>query len=226
MTLRNLFLYILFLIPFLGLSQEKDAGLWSGIGLSYEVNKKLEVSVSPELRLEENLSRISSAFCDFGAEYKLGSGFSASATYRIGGRNRIDFYQTRQRLQLGLGYKWKFENFSISYALKYQASIQGALSGESDADFVTIIRNKVGVKYDGFKKYSLSSSFEFFNSASEENRLEWQNWRSTTEVERKINKRNFVSLGYLIQKDLISSVPSMDFVVLVGYKHIFKKKKE
>ena len=89
--------------------------------------------------------------------------------------------------------------------------------------FITIIRNKFGVKYEGVKKYTFSTSYEFFNSVALVNRLEWQNWRWTIEAERKLNKRNFISLGYLIQKDLKSSVPASDFVVLVGYKHIFKK---
>lgn len=226
MTLRNLLSILFVLISCFLIAQEKDAGLWTGIGLSYDVNKKIEVSLSPEFRLEENMSRVSSIFCDAGIEYKLGNGFSTSATYRIGAKNRIDYFQSRQRLQLGVGYKWKHEDFSLSYAVRYQASIQGGLASESDADFITIIRNKVGVKYEGIKKYTFSSSYEFFNSASAVNRLEWQNWRWTIEAERKLNKRNFVSLGYLIQKDLVSSVPSSDFAVLVGYKHIFKKKKE
>jgi hypothetical protein len=226
MTLRNLLIILFGCMTSFLVAQEKDAGLWTGIGLSYEVNKKLELSVSPEIRMEENISRTGSVFCDFGAEYKLGKGFFATATYRGGAKNRIDYFQTRQRLQLGLGYKWKYEDFSISYALRYQGSIQGGLSGDSDADFITIIRNKVGVKYEGVKKYTFSMSYEFFNSAAAVNRLEWQNWRWIAEAERKLNKRNFVSVGYLIQKNLVSSVPSSDFVVLVGYKHIFKKKKD
>lgn len=226
MKLRDLLsILFIFLSCFLS-AQEKDAGLWTGIGLSYDVNKKLEVSISPEFRLEENISRVGSVFCDFGAEYKLGNGFFATATYRGGAKNRIDYFQTRQRLQLGLGYKWKSEDFSISYALRYQGSIQGGLSGDSDADFITIIRNKFAVKYEGVKKYTFSTSYEFFNSVALVNRLEWQNWRWTIEAERKLNKRNFISLGYLIQKDLKSSVPASDFVVLVGYKHIFKKDKD
>ena len=76
------------------------------------------------------------------------------------------------------------------------------------------------------KKYTFSTSYEFFNSVALVNRLEWQNWRWTIEAERKLNKRNFISLGYLIQKDLESSVPATDFIVLVGYKHIFKKNKD
>jgi hypothetical protein len=220
-------LSILFIFVYSFLSaQEKDAGLWTGLGFSYDVNKKIEVAVSPEFRFEENVSRIGSVFCDVGVDYKLGNGFFATATYRIGARNRIDYFQTRQRLQLGFGYKWKTEVLTVSYAFRYQASIQGGLSGDSDADFITIIRNKFGVKYEGVKKYTFSTSYEFFNSVALVNRLEWQNWRWTIEAERKLNKRNFISLGYLIQKDLESSVPATDFIVLVGYKHIFKKNKD
>jgi len=226
MTLRNLLVILFVFASCILNAQEKDAGLWTGIGLSYDVNKKIEVSLSPEFRFEENISRIGSLFCDVGADYKLGNGFFATVTYRVGAKNRIDYFQTRQRLQLGFGYKLKTENLTFSYAFRYQASIQGGLSSESDADFITIVRNKFGVKYEGMKKYTFSTSFEFFNSASQVNRLEWQNWRWAVEAERKLNKRNFVSLGYLIQKDLVSSVPASDFVVLVGYKHIFKKKKD
>jgi hypothetical protein len=44
------------------------------------------------------------------------------------------------------------------------------------------------------------------------------NWRWTAQVARKINKKQSVALGYLIQRDLTESPQHLDFVFLLSYK--------
>lgn len=206
-------------------AQEKDLGLWSGATFEYEVNDRLDLKLSPEIRFEENISRLGNAFGELSGSYKLTERISASATYRFGQRNKLDYFQLRQRLQFELGYKYKLENWTLGYAVRYQKTLQGNFS-DSDPDFETVLRNKFSIKYTKIKKTDISAGWEFFHDGETEGGLAWQNWRATIEVERKLNKRNYFSLGYLIQKDLVSSVPSLDYVILVGYTHIIKKKKE
>lgn len=206
-------------------AQEKDLGLWTGATFEYKVNDRFDLKLSPEIRFEENISRLGNAFGELSGSYQLLEGLNAGLTYRFGQRNKFDYFQTRQRLQFELGYKYKFENWTVGYALRYQKTLQGNFA-DSDPDFETVLRNKFSVKYTKIKKTDISAGWEFFHNGEAEGGLVWQNWRATLEVERKLNKRNFISLGYLIQKDLESSVPSLDYVFLVGYTHIIKKKKE
>jgi hypothetical protein len=137
----------------------------------------------------------------------------------------LDYFESRQRVQLGIGYKYKLENWQWAYSLRFQKSIHGEFA-ESDPDFETVMRNKVTVKYTKIRKWDLSLSAEIFHDSESGGGLTWQNWRLKCEVEHKLNKRNLLSGGYLIQKDLMSSVPTLDYIFLVSYTHIIKKKKE
>lgn len=225
MTDRNLLTILAFLLSSALFAQQKDAGLWTSVSFKGEFSKKLQWSVAPEVRLRDNMTNVSSVFTDVGLDLDLAKKFSLALTYRFGQRNEIDFFETRQRLQLGLGYKISYNDWTINLATRYQGRIEGG-QDDGDADFATTWRNKISVKFEGFKKWELGTSYEIFHAYDDGVALKWNDWRWTASAERKINKRNFYSVGYLIQRDLVSSEPSMDFVVLLSYKHVFKKKKK
>ena len=209
------------------LSQLNDAGLWMGFKSKVELTKKLDVSVDPEIRLSENLSYVSGIFTDVGAEYRISKPLYVSVTYRIGARHKDVFWDMRQRISTGLEVKQKFGDFSVSFLTRYQASRQG-IQVENDPDFSASWRNKLSAKFDGIKKTDLGMSFELFQAAGPYETAELTDWRWTADIERKLSKRRYVSLGYLIQKNLVSTQPEMDFVVLAGYKYLpdFSKKKK
>lgn len=214
-------------LSFLGATaQERDAGLWAAFSLNSEVSKKLELSVSPEVRFNENLSEMASYFVDISGQYKLNKGIYLSGGYRAGGRNAGDYYNLRQRIQLGLNFKRKIKDFTLSWAPRWQGAIQGA-STENDGDFVTTLRNRFKLVYGGIKKYELASSFEFFNVTSLYSPPVLQSWRWIASVERDLKRGQAVSIGYLVQKDLTESPMEMDFIFLVNYSlrlDIYKKK--
>ncbi|MFN0031343.1 MAG: DUF2490 domain-containing protein [Flavobacteriales bacterium] len=198
-------------------AQFKDAGMWTSLALSAELSKKLEVSISPEVRLDENITRLASAFTDAGAQYKFSKRLSISATYRGGVRRNDLFFDPRQRLQLGVALKKKWNDFTFTYQPRWQFAIAN-FAGESDADFVTTVRNRFKVNYSGLKKTDISTSFETFNATENNTNLALQNWRWIGEVERSLNKSQSLSVGYLVQKSLHDSPQEMDFVLLVSYQ--------
>ncbi len=230
--MRTYSLLIFFLLAGLNLcAQYYDAGLWASFGVGLEINKKLEIGIAPELRMDENGSRIASAFSDIGLQYKWNKQFSLLATYRGGTKRNNDFFDPRQRLQFGFGFKKKWSDFALTYQPRWQVSVSSYKS-ESDPDFNTVVRNRLKFQYSGIKKTDLSSSFELFNLTSQYYPLALQNWRWIIEVERTFNKRNSFSIGYLIQKNILSSPQQLDFVFLLSYQMKFelnkdeKKKKE
>src|SRR5687767_10786712 len=127
----RLILILLFLVPLWMNAQYKDAGLWVSYGISIEPDKKWEFSLAPELRFNENIGRLSTFFTDAGAQYKVSKLFSLNATYRIGGRNSDEFYDLRQRVQLGIGLREKLNDFTLSFQSKWQAAVT-SFSAESD----------------------------------------------------------------------------------------------
>ncbi len=225
----NRILLVLACFGFLSISaQERDAGLWAGVSLNSEVVKDLEFSFSPEFRLHENLRQLASYFTDLSGQYKFNKSISASAGYRIGGRNSGDYYDLRQRVQLGLTFKKKIKDFVFSWSPRWQGAIAGAVS-ESDGDFITTLRNRIKINYGGIKKWEISSSYEIFNITSQYSPPDLQNWRWVISLERDLKKGQAVSVGYLIQRDLTESPIEMDYIFLVNYSlrlDIYKKKKE
>jgi len=212
----SLLLFVLFSSARLW-SQTKDAGLWIDAGFSRELGERFELSVSPEIRLDENLTRWSRLFADASLEYKYNKHFSLSAAYRGGLRNDGVQVDGRHRMQYGLGLKQKWDDWTLHYQSRIQFAINAAWS-DADVDFNTTWRNRVTVKYGGLKKTDLSTSYETFNAVSAYRELAWTNWRWTAQVARKISKRQSAALGYLIQRDMTDSPQHLDFVFLLSYK--------
>jgi Protein of unknown function (DUF2490) len=204
-------------------AQYRDAGLWTEGTLAMEYGKKWEFSAVPELRFNENISQLSRAFVDLGAQYKINKYIQSSFVYRAGAAENDGAYVMRNRIQFGLGFRHKWRDWSVVYSPRWQLSLQAASS--EDADIATNLRNRFQLKYGGIKNWDVGSSFEFFHSTSSYRFFEWQNWRWTTQASYELNKRRSLSAGYLIQRKLTGSPQQLDYVVLVGYKYNFKNKK-
>jgi hypothetical protein len=198
-------------------AQTKDAGLWMDVGFSREMGDRFELTVSPEIRLDENFTRWSRLFADASLEYKYNKHISMSAAYRGGVGNDGVHIDGRQRLQYGVGFKQKRNDWSVQYNSRIQFALHAAWS-DADVDFNTTWRNRVTVKYGGLKKTDLATAYEIFNSVSAYQELAMTNWRWTAQVARKINKKQSMALGYLIQRDLTESPQHLDFVFLLSYK--------
>lgn len=227
MTRSKLLLIFLFGSTFC-FGQYRDAGLWASFSLQSEINKKLSIGISPEIRLNENISQVTRAFIDYGAQYKIHKYLYAAATWRGGQANTGEYFETRRRLQLGLGSRYKTEVFVFSLQSRWQLS-SSPNRAETDVDFKSTWRNKIGVKYTRVKKTNFSTTFELFHQEGRVETLEMSDWRWTASVERKINKRNFIEVGYLIQKNIIASPQELDYVILLSYTRdidLKKKKKK
>ena len=187
------------------------------IGLCRELGERFELSVSPELRLNENLTQWSRLFADVSFEYKYNKHFSLSAAYRGGAGNDGAHVDGRHRMQYGLGVKQKWNDWTVQYHSRVQFALNAAWS-DADVDFNTTWRNRVTVKFGGLKKTDLSTAYEIFNAISAYQETAFTNWRWTSQVARKITKNQIASLGYLIQRDMTDSPQHLDFVFLLSYK--------
>lgn len=216
MTRISLFFLVLFLV-FKMNAQTADAGLWVDASLSRELTDNLNLTLSPEIRLDENMSRWARGFFDLGAEYRVSKRVSMSATYRGGWANDGVHIDSRQRVQYGVSAKDKRGDFVLQYQTRFQASLSGAAS-DADADFVSVWRNRAGVKYTGLKRLDVSTSFEVFNSVSSYTPFALENWRWMFQATRKISKKQSATVGYLIQRDLTESPQEIDYVILLSYK--------
>lgn len=212
------------LSPTLTWSQEQDFGSWVNASVEYEAWKGVDLSFTPELRFDENLSRLRNMQADVGAQYKINKTYNTGAVLRVGQVQRDSGWQGRQRIQLFVGGKWKImKDLDFSYKSRVQFAFDQQ-SRTRDADLNSNIRNKFGISFDGIKKTKLSASYEFFHGIQRGEFLEWQDWRLAFEVERKLNKRNFISVGWIVQTEFTTPRVRRDNILVLSYKFVVPSK--
>jgi hypothetical protein len=225
---KSVLTFFIFLASVASAQNVNDAGMWNAFSFSSDIKdltpwkdpeifKSMSLNVSPEVRFNENITRVSGYFTDFGLEKKWSKFLSTNVEYRIGGRREETWFNLRRRWSFGGQASIALKRFKISTNTRYQV----ANNISSDVDLNSTWRQKLVVEYSLKKDLSVQVSHElFFRPVTLEN----SDWRSQFVLKYKVNKSNAFSLGYLIQRNLGNA--DMDFIVLTGYKWEFNKKKE
>lgn len=217
-----LLLFFLFTgIPIFLQAQETDMGLWLNPAIEYKGLKKVDLELSPELRWDQDISRLRSRQIDLKGKYNFKKGYFLGLSFRIGAIQRNSGWQSRQRIQFNGGKKWKPGDFRIGYTTKIQFTFSGQ-TGRRDADLNSNFRNKLSLGYTGIKKFTPEISYELFHGLSDREFLELQDWRFIIEGDYKINKKNFIGLGYLVQQEIQRGIDQRDNVILLKYKFVFE----
>jgi hypothetical protein len=225
---KSISLFFLFVASFASAQNVNDAGMWNAFSVSSDVSdltpwkdpkilKDLRIYFNPEIRIDENFSRLNNFFADLGTEKKWSKFLSTSVEYRIGGRREEDWYNLRRRWSYGAQLSFPFHDFKFSATTRCQI----ARSASSDIDLTSTWRQKFGIEYSKWDNFSIQMSHELFFLPIT---LENTNWRSQFVLKYKLDKSKALSIGYLVQRDLTNA--DMDFVILTGYKWEFNKKKE
>lgn len=188
--MNKLFIILLILTPLLTSAQVvSDAKLWTAISINTKV-EKFEFSFSEELRLNENFSHTDKFFTELGVSYEFIKDFDASFNYRFSRENDYETgnYDLNNRIDLGLSYKHKINNFRISNRLKYQTA-----TASSTENNPTYLRNKFTTSYK-IKDITPYISYEFFYQFNDERVV--NRTRLSFGGKYKINKNNSIKLFY------------------------------
>lgn len=222
------FLFFISFASFVSAQNMNDAGMWNTFSFSGDIKdltpwkdpkvfKDWSVHVDPEMRFDENLTRLYGYFADLGTEKKWSKYLLTSLEYRLGARREESWYNLRTRWSLGTQLSLPMNDFKLSATTRYQI----ARVITTDLDLKSTWRQKISLEYSGWKKVGLQMSHELFFTPVTLNNT---NWRSQISLKYKLNKSSAISLGYLVQRDLTNA--DMDFIFLTGYKWQFNKKKE
>lgn len=202
-------------------AQETDFGLWLNPAIEYKGLKKVDLELSPELRWDQDISRLRSRQVDLKGKYNFKKGYFLGVSFRLGAIQRNSGWQSRQRIQLNGGKKWKPGDFRIGYTTKVQFTFSGK-TRTRDADLNSNFRNKLSIGYSGIKKFTPEVSYELFHGLSNGEFLELSDWRFILEGDYKINKQHFIGLGYLVQQEIQRGIDQRDNVLLIKYKFVFE----
>jgi len=199
-------------------AQVKDAGLWTSVNFEAKLVKKVSLTISQELRFNENITELGAAFTDAGLSYKLNKHFEIAANYRFTQRRRNDnYYSFRQRFYGDVKYSRKLKPFDVSFRTRIQDQISdiGRASDGGVPEYYW--RNKLSLKWDTKKAYSPYVSVELFSPLNYPRINAFDAMRTTAGVEYEISKHHKVDIYYMIQKVLNVSKPETDFILGLGY---------
>jgi hypothetical protein len=205
-----------------GFAQVNDAGLWVGVNVEKKITKKLTAALSEELRFNENVSELGTAFTEAGVEYKLVKNLTVGVAYRfIQKRQLDDFYSLRHRGIASLTYKLKAKRIEISIREKYQAQYTDVNSSDDGKVPDVYLRNKLTIKYDSQKKYTPFVASELFYQLNNPDGNEFDNVRYTAGFEYKFNKLNSADLFYLLNREFNVNNPLTEYIIGISYTYIF-----
>jgi len=200
------------------LAQQRDAGVWTAISVETGVVKHLTLSVSQELRLNENATEINKWLSEAGLQYKISKHLKASVNYRFTMKNNLNNRFTP-------GHRWfidikadrKEKPFLFQFRTRFQEEIKqigrapdGGIPGYHS-------RNKLSVGLDLDRKWEPFVSVELFTPLFAQQPVLFDDIRTAAGLDIKIAKKQKLELYYMIQRELHTGDPLTDFIGGVGY---------
>lgn len=186
--------------------------------MKYKASKKIDLSLGPQLRWDQDVSRLRNRILDLDADYDLPDGYKVGVSYRIAGVQRNSGWQQRQRIQLGGSKTWKEGDFRFAYQSRIQFSFDKA-NERRDPDQNSNFRNKLKAEYKGVDDFTFGTTFEFFHGLKTGEFLIWQDWRLVFFGEYKVNKDFDIKLGYLVQNQFQPGIDNRDRVLVFGFSY-------
>ncbi|MFL5752256.1 MAG: DUF2490 domain-containing protein [Bacteroidia bacterium] len=208
------------LLCFSARAQYKDAGLWASASLEKKLDRRLSVTLAPQIRLNENITELYKYFADAGISYKL-KDLRFSFNYRFLNQRRLDdSYSRRHRFFFDLAYKLKLERLSITYRLRYQNQFNDIGVSEDWQVPSKYVRNKLAIKYltDGKFQPFVSGDLWYHLQPSGS---EFNNFRFSLGTSYELNKFSSIDLAYIINKEFNSNNPVTSYIISLGYNYSF-----
>lgn len=194
-----------------------DVQAWTGAGLTLSPVRKLDLQLEPQLRFNENVSKIQSALTDTGVRYNL------SKRLRLGAGYRIE-YQRYGGGPLAWGHRVHFDiEPSVKVAKKirfrYRLRLQEEFRPSSHNQERAMVRNRVKVAYQGWKRWRPTFSGELFFDLGDFDRVKYDWLRLTFGARLRLKKHN-VEAFYAIE---LPGGTSDSRVHIIGVTYHYKR---
>ena len=200
--------FILFLFcPFLLIAQEQDFQQWSKIGVSYDFNRDLSVSVDQAFRFRENASLADVTFSNLCLKYDLIKKWSVAIGYRyITDFDLSQNISNSYRIYTDVNYSKKKKRWRIKNRFRYQYQ---------EENFT--LRDKIFLKYN-IRRTPLEpfTNFELFFKDSE-----FKKWRYTLGLSHPFLKQFDIDVFYRLQQSFNTNNPKQLHILGLGIEYKF-----
>ena len=198
--------------------QYRDAGLWINATLEKKIVKDLDLVLTEELRLNENITEAGAFFTEVGLDYRLYKRLKAGIYYRyINRRNVNDTYRQSHRFFLELAYRPRIERFEIGYRIRFQAQFTDINRQPEGTIPEWYMRHKLQLAYNTKSRFDPYISGELWFNL-DPLRAEIENLRLTLGIETRITKVHSIDFGYIFQRQYEAMPDEEDYILFIGYK--------
>jgi hypothetical protein len=203
-------------------AQVDDACLWTSVNIEKKITSKFSATLTEELRFNENISELGTAFTEIGANYKFYKFFSFGLSYRyIQSKNLDDSYSLRHRYNIDLAFKYKVEKVLASLRERFQTQYTDVNASENGKVPDRYLRSKLILKYDLEKKYTPFISCELFLQLTNPEGNELDKERFAGGFSYEFNKYTAVDLFYMINKEIHANNPLTEYITGVEFNYSF-----
>lgn len=214
---RRLIPVLLLLITVTAYSQREDFRTWWAAELRGELFNEVDFKVSPEVRLFDNSSRISTYMLDMDASYPFLKYFRGGGQYRYEQiMTKEQYLANRFGLYLKAGYK--IDRFRLGYRAMYHWEFVGINTREGGEIPDEYHRHKFSLSYYR-KRWDLrpSVSAEYFANRIPVQEAYERKMRFSAGLDYKINKKMNVSMAYKIQQEYFASNPMTAHIIATKF---------
>ena len=214
-------LIITFLLSFSGMTQLSDQGLWISSDLEKKLPGPYTIGLTPEVRIGQGMTRWNAILMDASFNYKATKWMRVSFVVRHSWRHNMgNHVGTRQRANIDVVFDKDVSDIKWSYRFRVQSGFNGVL-GEGERDFRQAIRHRFKARIKLMKKTWTTLGYEFFFSNAAEG-FNWTDGRLKASIKRKVNKRQYATIGYLYQNEWNTKYPLREHVLTLSYSYTFK----
>jgi Protein of unknown function (DUF2490) len=219
MTIRRIFLTILFFFTATAAFCQDDFGLWFNISAEHKLVKRLQLDLTTSLRTFDNSGKIDEAFLEAGLNYKINKYLSIEGAYRISdNREKDDSYHARHKWFFDIKGNTSLGDLSLTARFRFEESYKTYYLDDNDNIPRSHGRYKLKALYNiphfPINPFIASEIFcPMFTKSSYKTRG-IDKARYMGGVEYNFTKRNSLDIVYLFQRDYLPHISDINIISL------------
>ena len=162
MRIKYLLCFFFLLFSWAVFAQPEDMGCWMGISVRKKLSKPWFVSLTEQVRLKDNMSRLGLAYAEAGTGWRFNDYFRVTAYYRYTLKSMYyDQWSWRCRYYADMDFRLKHEHVECQLRARVERKIRQTIFSEEDILPVHVNRNKLTLSYH-MKNIQPYASYEIF----------------------------------------------------------------
>lgn len=204
--MKGLLLIVSIVVTTIGYSQVNDAHLWTGAGVSLDLNEKFSVDYKTQTRFYKNASSLRVYLNQIGGTYKVMKGVKVGLNYRYSRKKKNYYFVNENRIILdgSYGYKIKGLNTKITARVRYQHAFDrlNTINETITPNTSDVFRVRFLAKYKNpnFKRVQPFVGYEYFKSLNAEPiNFPINSFRVLAGISLDLPHKHAVKLNYIYQ---------------------------